>query len=71
MSAPLWVHYETYATILIAPSVQDSARIHDNLEQDNSRRADIIKRGGTDPGRDENADWFEVRTRFYYYLSMS
>ena len=57
-------HHETYATVLIAPSAWDSGCIRDSLERDNSRRLDIIKTGGTDPGRDSNANWFEVRITF-------
>jgi hypothetical protein len=64
VSLHLHKHHETYATVLIAPSAWDSGRIRDNLERDNSRRADIIKTGGTDPGRDCSADWFEVKIRF-------
>lgn len=64
VSLPFHQHHETYATVLIAPSAWDSGCIRDNLDRDNSRRVDIIKTGGTDPGRDCNADWFEVRIRF-------
>jgi len=47
-------YHSTYATVLIAPSPEDSFNISHKLRQDNARRADI--RGETDPGRDGNAD---------------
>ena len=61
---PLYLHHEVFETFVITPSTKDSMQIQKKLEQDNLWRADIIKRGGIDPGRDGNTDWCEVRIRF-------
>jgi hypothetical protein len=62
-------HHDTYATVLIAPYIQDSVEICARLTEDNHRRAKIVGKGEADPGRDGTVDWFEVRVRFCCYLS--
>ena len=57
-------HHDTYATILIAPSVQDSEVASYRLTMDNFRRANWIIGHGNDLGRDREVDWFEVRMGF-------
>jgi len=62
--------HNTYAAVLITPSAEDSGIICDNLERDNLMREDLLMQGGLDPGRSNNADWFEVRVRLCSCLSV-
>ena len=57
-------HLNSFATVLIAPSVHDSKSIALRLSSDNSRRSQHVKEYGTDPGRSEEMDWFQVRVGF-------
>lgn len=61
MSLPLHRHHDTYAIVLIAPSVEDSMEISHKIWQDNWQRERIIDAGGPDPGRNDETDWSEVR----------
>jgi len=63
-------YHNTYATVVIAPSTEDSAAISSKLEQDNLRRQRLVNQGQGDPGRDKGVDWFEVRAGFWHHLSM-
>jgi len=58
-------HHDMYATILIAPSAQDSERIRLLLESDNSKRIESIKEKGYDPGRSQEIDWFQVQGWYF------
>lgn len=52
-------HHDGYATVLIAPSVEDSKRISRGIWADNLRREEIVRAGGADPGRNNKTDWRE------------
>ena len=65
VSIPFHRHHDTYATILIAPSYEDSGHIYLSLEADNRHRRDLIEMGRGDPGRGDDIDWTAVRARFY------
>ncbi|KAF9643409.1 hypothetical protein BDM02DRAFT_3132452 [Thelephora ganbajun] len=52
-------HHDTYATILIAPSAQDSRNIELSLIRDNIKHFDCLTKGEGDPGRSQEIDWFE------------
>lgn len=61
-------HHDTYATFLIAPSVEDSIRIALKIREDNVRRGVIVGAGGPDPGRDSKIDWSQVRIGLCCYM---
>lgn len=60
VSASVHRHFDPYATILIAPSLNSSTRIRNALAYDNTRRKEAIESGKPDPGRSETIDWFKV-----------
>jgi len=62
-------HHDTYATILIAPSEEDSDNISFHLTVDNLRREEWFTRHGEDLGRNRQTDWFKVRIGFRCRLS--
>lgn len=62
-------HHNTYATILIAPSAEDSKWIRLLLNDDNFQRLEYLKKHGYDSGRSQKTDWFKVRISFHCCLS--
>ena len=70
MSRDLHAHHDTYATILIAPSVRDSEKISAEINKDNVGRAINLIKHRVDPGRATGVDWSEVRISFCSRLSV-
>ena len=64
VSGYIHAHHSSIATILIAPSVQDSKSIKHQLISDNLNRVEHTLKYGTDPGRSKETDWFRVGVAF-------
>ena len=69
VSREFYNQHDTYATFLIAPSVEDSKKITARITNDNFDHSEHILMHKYDPGRATDVDWFKVRIGFHDYLS--